>query len=232
MENNKIYLLSYPKSGRTWLRLIIGKYFSLKYKEDEESSLSLGQQLEKYGLKNLIHTHASYTWVVKQELTLDQLTDAPIILLKRNIKDTLVSYYHHFAYRNRKDRYEGSISDFLRSPQGVSQIKEFYNKTSKMNFIFVTSYEDLHSNAFEVTKTVLHLLGENVDTHLLHGAVEFCKFDNMQKYEKEQKLGISTNVQINPNNVESFKVRQGKVNNFDNYLSKEDIQYIDREMLK
>lgn len=228
MTDNTIFLLSYPKSGRTWLRMIIGKYISKKYNLEEEDSLTYGKELEKLGLKNLFHTHASYTWE-KEDITLKDLYNKPIILLSRNVNDTIVSYYHHIKYRlGQKRAYKGNISDFIKSNKGVKQIKEFYKNIENMNFIYKTSYEELHANGFEVCKNILEILGEKVDDNILKESIEFCEFSNMQKYEKESKLAISTAVKINVNDKKTFKVREGKVNNYKKYLSNEDIEYIEK----
>ena len=52
-----IYVLSYPKSGRTWLRALIGKYLSRKHNLPEHRILSTEIVTKKSGLPRVSFDH-------------------------------------------------------------------------------------------------------------------------------------------------------------------------------
>ena len=52
------YVISYRKSGRTWLKALIGKYLSLKYELSEDLVLSPEDVSENSGLPRLFISHA------------------------------------------------------------------------------------------------------------------------------------------------------------------------------
>ena len=115
-----IYVLSYPKSGRTWLRVLIGKYLSLKYNLPEDEILSTEFMSTSSGLPRVKFSHDGTGQNIAkpyEQLSRDkqEYTDKKVILLGRDIKDTLVSGYFHAT--KRKEWFEGTISEFIRSAQ-------------------------------------------------------------------------------------------------------------------
>jgi hypothetical protein len=61
-------------------------------------------------------------------------------------------------------------------------------------------------------------------------AVQFASFDNMRKMEAEGRFQSGVLKPANPADPESYKTRQGKVQGYLDYLSDEDLQYLNDEM--
>ena len=148
------YVLSYPKSGRTWLRALIGKYLSLKYNISENLILSTEILTSKSNLPRVSFTHNGSAMIDKtkyKKLFRDKrkYTDKKVILMGRDIKDTLVSAY--FQATKRINVFEGTISEFIATDQfGILKILTFYdiwlqNRHVPKSFLFIR-YEDLHQD--------------------------------------------------------------------------------------
>ena len=149
-----VYIVSYPKSGRTWLRLLIGKSLCEKYNISENRMIRARYMTSAAGLyrTQFIHngsaTHEKRSF---RELPADksEFKNTRIILLGRDIKDILVSSY--FQATKREESFEGSISDFIRSDQfGAIKILTFYKqwydqRHVPVDFLFIR-YENLHKN--------------------------------------------------------------------------------------
>ena len=96
MGNEKLfYLVSVPKAGRTWLRLLLGKIFELHFK--------INLKRDKYIFKEIFqHTNPRLkighwrVWNVLPSKDFDKING--FILLVRDIRDILVSSYFMKKY--------------------------------------------------------------------------------------------------------------------------------------
>ena len=74
---------------------------------------------------------------------------------------------------------------------------------------------------------VLRFIGVKIiDIEVVNDVVQFCSFENMQKLERENQFA---SVYLKPgdvNDVESFKVRRGKIGGHKDYLSEDDIRFL------
>lgn len=232
-----IYIISYPKSGRTWLRALIGKYLSLKYDIPNKSILLTELITKKSNLPITSFTHDESAMNAKtnyQQLSYDrkQYTNKKVVLLGRDIKDTLVSAY--FQATLRINVFEGTLSEFIRTEQfGVLKIITFYNiwiknKNIPNSFLFVR-YEDLHKSPEKTLIKILTFIGEeNINENFIEESIEYCSFDNLKKIEKKNGFQNSILKARDNSNPNSFKVRRGKMKGYTEYLSKSDENFIDK----
>lgn len=233
------FIISYPKSGRTWLRSILGKYLQLKYQLPEQVMLKTEQATHLSNLPIASFEHDGSAMLEKktsQELNYSRqkYAESNVILLGRNLKDTLVSAY--FQATKRINVFDGSLSEFIRTDQfGIEKLLAFYdvwnqNKTIPKQFSFV-SYENLHQDPINATRKILAFMGEkNIDEDALQSTIDYCAFDNMQKLEKQNAFGSNIMKAGDSADPESFKVRKGKVGGYTEYLSEEDEAYIDQKI--
>ena len=164
-----IYVISYPKSGRTWLRALIGKYLSLKYKIPEHKILLTEFITNQSGLPRVWCSHDGSSLkngTKYQNLSHDRMryADKKVILLGRDIKDTLVSAY--FQATKRRNIFKGTIFEFIRDERfGILKILTFYDiwlqdRHVPKSILFIR-YEDLHQNPKDTVRKVLSFIGEN-----------------------------------------------------------------------
>jgi hypothetical protein len=155
-----------------------------------------------------------------------------ILFLARDPLDTVVSSY--FQCHKRIKVFHGTISDFIRDERyGIRKIVRFHNiwyenKHIPKDFLFVR-YEDLHSNPLKVLKSITFFLDiQDICENTFKESIEFASFENMQQLEREgyydKKYGIPVKLTDN-NDIESFKVRKGKIGGYVDYLHEEDIAF-------
>ena len=239
----KVYIISHPKSGRTWLRMLLGKVICDKYHLDEEFILNTVKLTVTAGLPpvNWIHD-GSPSWspgswtgsrFVKFVTDKSIFKDKKVIFLYRDPKDVLVSSYFHVT-RRESTQFKGTLSEFIRSREnGIKKLVTFYNiwyenQNVPEDFLLVR-YEDLQENTHEVLKSVLKFIGiQDVEEEIIDNAVDFASFGNMKKMEADKTLKYKIMQPGKEGDEESYKVRKGKVGGYVDYLSQQDIEYIDK----
>ena len=234
-------ILSVPKSGRTWLRAFICAYFCKRF------GVEFTLRPERYcqpDIPRLIFSHDLFEHRTKGDLwdrlrgkylvPRRELGRAKIILLVRDPRDCFVSLYLQITRRDPNAPVElkqRSVSEMLRDRRfGVRAIIKTMNHwlndlAGRDNFILVR-YESLRASPAEHFRSLLAVLGEaEPDTTIFQEALEFSRFENMQKLEA---AGAFDSKILHPGDVrdpESFKVRRGKVGGYREYLSLEDQKY-------
>ena len=247
--NTDIYIVAYPKSGITWLRMMLGKAISEIYGLEDSRNL-----LYPYALTiklNAMPTIGETADGGEEIPRIEQkefdkkkkkFKNKKVILLIRDFRDILISYYLQNTKRlpqlKNQRFYNGDLSSFIRDKGfGAEAIIDFYNiwaqkKDMPKGFLLVR-YEDLHKNPFEQLLKILEFIGfQNPDKDIIEKAVKFSAFDNMQKMERENVLGTS---RLRPGKVDdqdSYKIRRGKIGGYRDYLSPKDIEFLDKKIIK
>jgi alcohol sulfotransferase len=229
------FLVSYPKSGRTWLRYLLSVYFArsaeLGFEPDLHSTFRVlpNYDLDKErGLPAFDRTGAEglpLVAVSHRDYDPDLFGDIPAIMLVRDPRDVLVSSYFHQT--RHKQRFEGSIREFLHCEEfGAASIAEYHDRWAsglEGRRSLVVSYESMSADTAEVVENILDFLEVPVHHAILNQAIEKAQFDRMQK--KEQQTGIPGH-DYNRTDADASRVRRGKVAGYTDYLSDDDVQLI------
>ena len=228
-------LISFPKSGRTWLRALIGKVVADRWGHPDEEVLRLPGLGQELGFDVLDWTHDGSSPLEGNpywELSKDKSAyrGRKVVFLTRDIRDTTVSSF--YASRKRDKIYDGDISDFVRSDVlGVKRLLAF-NKIWHDNqhvpdaFLHIR-YEDMHERPGEILREVLEFINlRGIDQETIDKAVEFARFENLKDLEQASFFRSGALRPKNPDDPESFKVRSGKVGGFSDDLSEADLLYI------
>jgi alcohol sulfotransferase len=225
------YIFSFPKSGRTWFRYILANYlniyFNLGVKIDLHSMFTLipndGSNLIKgIGAYRYVK-HTRFPLIVASHKSLDtvDLNNKKIILL-RNVYDVMVSEYFQHVYFLKK--FDGTISEFIRQKNGsLYHYCKFINSIDMNNQDLLITYEMMYENITNIIKLSLEFLNIPIDNTIVNEAIELSTFEKMK--ESEQKNGIAGSIQ-KEYDTNSARVREGKINNYRQYLNEEDITYI------
>lgn len=218
-----VYCVSYEKSGRTWLRLLLAKIINLEFKE----SMRLDNHIMSMGtpFPNVYFTHLG-TNKGQYSIISSLLNKKRIILLIRDPRDLIVSLYYERKYR--QGIFDGDISEFIR--ENIMDIIDFMNDmywvTEKTNSIIVR-YEDMIKNTRKELKRILDFLGAWwVDDFSVDEAVNYCSFKNMKKLEATNRFNDKRLRPADPCNENTYKVRKGKVGNYKKELNKRDIEFL------
>lgn len=230
------FVLSYPKVGRTWLRALVGKALVDRYGLPQERVLDTEALVAALGFPSLGFDHdgsgmmGKRTW---RDLSPDKSAyrGNRVLLLGRDVRDTLVSAYFHAT--RRIGEFGGPIADFVRDDRfGADKVLTFYRhwheaQSVPREFLFLR-YEALHADPAPALKRVLDFLGaRDVPDAMMHEAIRFARFDNLRQAEAEGRYRSPALRAASGSDPESFKVRKGKVGGFRDYLSDDDIAWID-----
>ena len=233
IQENDIFLCSYPRSGNTWIRLLLsdiilqsqehatdtgGNIIPDIYK-DNIASWYLDERITQLQIR-IIKTHEPYEKEYKK-----------IIYIFRNPADALCSYFH---YRNRSDGRKVetmNIDDFCRVHISEwcwhirSYIKAKERKGEKIQFI---SYESLKNNTLKSLRIIMSFCGLLAEEELYQKAIEnqdFKKLQSLTKHGDESKLGFKED-----DSYYNF-FRLGQTNASIQELSDETIQLIEEKSM-
>ena len=244
-------LVSYHKSGRTWLRILLSKllckHFNIKDKKNKDLYFWL-KKLYKYNNnvpKILVKTDYAHDRILsgwdcypeEMDTSKNQYKDKKIIFLVRNPKSLIVSgYFHKTKRESSKKVFEGTLSEYVKTRKGgIDCIINFYNIWINQKHIFkdflLVRYEDLSSDPNHELKKIIKFLNiDNVSEKHIGRSIEFASFKNMLKMEKTNYFKTESVKPINRDDRESYKVRQGKVDGYLDYLSEEEVAYLDKKI--
>ena len=214
-------LLSYPKSGRTWVFSMLGKYVSLEQ--------GLGDiDIVRYATENLPLTKSHAGFSIQGNLKQDRkradsFDPEKIILLTRNPYDTVLSFYHDAKGRYN---YSGDLESFIRHPKyGANNLKRYTEYVDSRDPRHIFSYEDIQKNTFEEMKRILEILEQPVVDSTLNDAIEFCAADNLREQEQLYRKDKSKGVNMKSEG-DMVKVRKAKVGSYKEEMTQEQINYI------
>jgi len=238
---SSFFVVSFPKSGRTWLRVFLAKYFSLFFGIPMSLHfVYLSPKRRNIPKITFSHGNVLSAETGAMEKDVKCLANKKIIFMVRDPRDVVVSYF--FQQKKRASLFGGAsqlggaeslsgISDFIRhNILGIDRIIDFmnlwYENRGKAKDMILIKYEDCLSRPREEFGKALDFLGVRTDKNKLDEAVEYSSFENMKKLEERDVLGDDRLRPGDPNDPESFKVRKGKAGGFRDYLSAEDIEYV------
>jgi len=235
-----VWILSYPKTGRTWLRMLLGKYLCLCYSLDDSQVLETKTLTSLAGVEPTRFSHdGSDLSLLKSfrniEPSRGQYRSRKVLLLRRSIEDSMVSAYFQATKRTRI--FEGSISEFLRDERfGVEKFTRFYQawfeQKDRVRKFATVSYEGMHADTASVLRSVLECIGNiTVDEQTIQESVKYCSFINMRAVEQSRKLLKFAMRSPAPGDPDSSKVRRGVVGGYVDYLSAEDLEFIRQVVL-
>lgn len=223
-------ILSYGKSGRTWLRVMLSRLCQQAF------GLPEGQMLEFDNLHRLdarapklLFSHGNYIRDHAGEWnTRRHLWSGPTILLVRDPRDVAVSQYHQWRHRMRRwkkviNRYPRGAADlplvdFVLDPEVglpaiVAWLCVFEQELDRFRAIELVRYEDLRQDTAGELRRMLPFLGLPTDPALVADAVDYARLDNMRRLETTGGLKFA-GIRGRPGderNPASFKTRKGKV---------------------
>lgn len=231
------FLVSYPKSGRTWFRFILSNYFANALNLDIDVDLhSMFKVLPNFDRDPVRGLPAFAFGELRPELPLIPVShfgyqrrlflNRPVILMVRDPRDVIVSSYFHAT--RQKLSFQGDMWQFIVDRQrGLPALVRYLNGWSMgiaNRKTYVLSYENLTANAYGETAKVLSFLGCKVKLPELAKAVEAARFNSMKK--QELSIGLPAH-DYDRSDEESLRMRRGQVGGFSAYLDADQIRFIE-----
>lgn len=229
-----VLLISYPKCGRTWLRMLLSRVLQSHCGIDDVDYMAtdvLGGAVGDVPHIRFSHDDNPH-WKTPARLATSKrrYRHKKVILLVRDPRDVVVSMY--FERTRRERAYTGSLHDFLHEPKGsLDTILAYYNvwaraRTTPADF-FLVRYEDLKRDSAGTLGRLLSFVGVSATDEHIAEAVSFASFQNMRKMESNELLESGRLRPRDPDDVESFKTRRGKVGGYVDYLEPEQIAWME-----
>lgn len=246
----KYYLVSFPKTGRTWLMYML--------KEIEKEYIELDSSISNRFPKKITSSFLQSVSIEKthdySEIILEngnrpnpdtifyynyrrRFIRSKVIFLVRDPRDVVVSHFHQVTKRANNPFLFDSISDFVRDEKlGFNRIIYFYNlwiknKQYPLDFLLV-KYEDLMNDGPNELLKILNFLEAieiKTNNKIIESVYNNSSAERMRELEKSNQLDGFSHF---GNTINHLKVRKAMIGGYKNELSKEDILYCNNQMEK
>ncbi len=250
-QNTDVFLISYPKCGRTWLRLMIGRAIQLHYNlpETEDNLLINWSRSPSFDIPKIRVVHDNRPMLrspSELEKSKAHYRKKKVIFLVRDPRDVIVSSYfemknraHLFGknpYEKRSGEFDGDLYDFIhREHGGFETILRYYNiwaenRDQPLGFLLVRYEDMIHSPLKELQRVFAFLELTSISVQTLEKAVTFASFENMRKMESEGKFQSAILKPADKTDANSYKTRKGRMGGYHDYLSQEEIDYLNQRI--
>ena len=244
-------LMSWGKSGRTWLRVMLSRAYQLKGTLDASELLDF-DNLKKQDrqLPAVFFTHNNYLRdYTGNQQSKSHFQGKRVVLLVRDPRDVAVSQFFQWQFRMRPNKKfindypphgaEIDAWDFVLDQEaGVPRIVEYFNGWAQampeLQNVLVVRYEDMRKDPGAVLAKILAFTGTDVTEEQVQEAVDFAAYDNMKKMEQE-KFFKGSGARVKPgdkDNPQSFKVRKAKVGGYRDYFTDEQCRQLEQMVAK
>lgn len=224
-KKSYVVCISYPCSGRNWVQNIMesylpnGVYFTHDILNDDDQNKYTWRYIKRYSENPMRDLHNAF------------YANRAIILITRDPRDTVCSYFYQKKYREPhlvdigvlKDfeagSFDGSIEDFIKSDVfGIRSTVEFLNLWApevKDGSLHIT-YEQMHRNATETMLKLINYAHFPVDLNWLKQCLEHADFNKRKGWDRGQY----------GDDERTYKYRKGKIGSYRDELSGEIIAYM------
>jgi hypothetical protein len=206
-------VISYPKSGRTWLRVMLDE---LGIRPDFHH----GGSSESQGLRTQDLVAGPREW-----------WDRPVLFLMRDPRDTTVSAYFQATRRSRV--YAGDFAAFLRDPRfGLEKAVVFHlvwlRAADRFPAFLPLQYEAFRRDPSPNLAKAAVCLGGEASPARIAAAVETGSFERMRSLEQTREGAARYGFRLTPGQADdpdSYKTRRGIVGEWKEMFSAADRGY-------
>ncbi|MCO6412630.1 MAG: sulfotransferase domain-containing protein [Thiogranum sp.] len=236
-------IVSFGKSGRTWLRVMLSRFYQLRHGLSERHLIGFDNLHRKNpAIPKLFFTHDNYIkdYTGNRNSKAD-FYDKKVVLLIRNPLDVAVSQYFQWKYRMRPGKKalneypeHGSdvgIYDFVMGRNsGLPKILDYLNlwaaEADKIRELLIVRYEDLRADTEGTLRRIVDFIGTPGSEAEIRQAVEFASIENMRQMETRRTFWLSGSRMVpkDRSNPNSYKVRKAKVGGYRDYFDDAQIQ--------
>lgn len=228
-KGSDIYLVSYPKSGNTWLRYLLTYAIwpdlgqidlvdmarlvpSFNLQHDAEAMLDPNAPCNRLPHR-IIKEHFAYNRIAKKYV---QNT----IYLVRDGRDAIVSYWH---FCNERDSTNISFKEFIKLSASPNHSYGPWGdhvrgwQKANLNSYILIRYEDMLHDTAGCLRDLLNFIGISRNNNIIEQAVEKASFKSMKKIEQEKGLNLDQLKKVN-------FIRQGKAGSWEEVFDVNDLE--------
>jgi len=244
LEAADLVLVSHAKSGRTWLLAMISHVFHLtRGVPVDELWDDDNFHLLDPAIPRLFATHERNEPAPVRRRLPELVRDRRLLLLVRDPRDVIVSWYHHHARRSNPrtrarqglpvDMDRVDLTSFVADPGfGLPSVVDFLERWVAVARAHPRSllvrYEDLRARTREELARVMDFLELPAPPEILERAIAFASFESLREKERTGFFRTEKLQARDPGDPGSFKVRRGKVGGYRDELPAELVARLDR----
>jgi hypothetical protein len=250
LQKADIVVVSFGKSGRTWLRVMMSHLFRVLYRLPENAVLGFDNfhNLNK-SVPKIFFTHDNYI----KDFTGDFETKKPfynkrVILLARDPRDVAVSQFFQWKFRVKPSKVainnypprgsDISLFDFVTGDNGggMQAVSDYLNlwavEADKLDNFLLVRYEDLRTSPHAELRRMLDFMQVDAAQEHVDAAVEYSSYENMKKMESGNQFRFAGRRLMpgDKNNPDSYKVRRAKVGGYRDYFEDTEVAAIDQQL--
>jgi hypothetical protein len=246
-------LVRHPKTGGTWLRVLITRLYAAKYGLPSRRVVRTDELHDLDARVPVFLSSSGYlSWergwgdrVVSDRV----LRGKKLILLARHPGDIVVSWYLQFTRRTSAFKREMLLAemehpidrdaidrwDFIRHPEiGLPRVIDYYNywhgQIGRLPDALVVRYEDLRSDTAGWCERIGGFLGEDFRPEHIADAVDFASFDKLREKERSGYFDNRSLTLRDADDPETLKVRRGRVGGYRDDLTAEQVAWVDEQI--
>jgi hypothetical protein len=246
LQRSDATVVSFAKSGRTWLRLMLSRFYQLRFGLPEGSFLEFDNlHAMNPAVPRVFFSHGNYIRDYRDDWsTKRHFRGKPVVLMVRDPRDVAVSQFFQWQHRMRPSKMrlndypppgaEVSRFEFVtESAVGIGAIVEWMNQWAaemrERDGIHLVRYEDLRNDPETHLAGIVAFLGTPATGEEIAAAVDYAAFENMRRLEESgavkgagRRLGAGR-----AGDPHSFKARRAKVGGWSDYFSPEEVARIE-----
>ena len=181
-------VVSYPKSGRTWLRVFFVRYSGKRWRVDLDDFRKGECPAVRFSHNYMTKRHQEVC-EVPHIIDQDAIRGISFGTVVRDPRDVVVSYYHHRVFR--QNVFDGSFRDFVLSPtfgierqsHFVNLLLDFHEEHPGAKFLF--TYEMLTKYQRPLFRRFAEFVFQDVDEECFEFALQESTFSRMKEVERE-----------------------------------------------
>lgn len=237
LQQADIVVVSFGKSGRTWLRVMLSRLYQQIYALPAQALLGFDNfHSVNAAIPRIFFTHDNYIrdYTGHTDSKVD-FYGKKVVLLARDPRDVAVSQFFQWKYRMKTSKkainqYPGhgadiSIFDFVMDKdagllKNIAFLNLWAREAPRLRDFFLLRYEDLKAQPVETLEKLVAFLGAPAGPGQIRDAVEFSSYENMKKMEEKKTfwLGGGRMLPKDRANPNSYKVRRAKVGGYRDYF--------------
>ena len=250
LQRADVVVVSFGKSGRTWLRVMVSHLFRVMYRLPENAILGFDNfhNLNR-AVPKIFFTHDNYI----KDFTGDfdskkPFYDKRVVLLARDPRDVAVSQFFQWKFRIKPSKVtinnyppqgsDISLFDFVMGDNGggMRAVTDYLNlwarEADKVGAFHLLRYEDLRSDTRQELRRLLDFMQVDATDADVEAAVEYSSYENMKKMESKQQFRLAGGRMMprDKDNPDSYKVRRAKVGGYRDYFSDDEVAAIDARL--
>jgi hypothetical protein len=251
-------LVSWGKSGRTWLRVMLSRFYEQHFQLTKHELLNFDNLNHRNpGIPSVFFTHGNYLrdYTGHGYDTKVDFHGTKIVFLVRDPRDVAVSQYFQWKFRMRPHKKfindypphgaDLPIFDFMMTescglPRVISYFNGWIRGIPDIGDVLTVRYEDMRSEPERVMEQILEFTGTPGSIEEIADAVDYAAYDKLKKREASTSSSSWWRAQVrlvpgDKSNPDSFKVRRAKVGGYRDYFDDEQLaaidEMVDRDLL-